>query len=301
MINNKDIEELNRCILCGNVPLVVDKKFGMLLGLVPPYEVKHCPECGLRWLSPRPTPSAYSKLYSYERYFDGSSTVEDYPKIAKERRFGFRKRIQMLEKILTGRKNLKILDIGAATGEFVHEALLRGHDATGIELSEGAKQVAKEKYGIELLGTEIEALEPTEKYDVVHMSHVLEHLIDPVRTLNICQSLLRNGGILVIEVPQQFYNDLDRLKNMLGMSRKSEFNAYSLHHTFFFNPENMSDLLKKTGFIIKSIKTANKNRTPLYPFSIKNLFLRYYLWLSDILHHGGNIIEVYAESRRQDI
>jgi hypothetical protein len=110
-----------------------------------------------------------------------------------------------------------------------------------------------------------------------------------------CADRLAPGGLLILEVPQQFDNDLDRLRRWLRAGgKRPHFDAYSLHHTYFFNPDTMATLLRKAGFQIKSLSTFNQNKTPLWPPTLKNWILRPMLYAADALHRGGNIIEVYA-------
>jgi 2-polyprenyl-3-methyl-5-hydroxy-6-metoxy-1,4-benzoquinol methylase len=287
-------ERIEQCILCPESRNVSDPNFAYLLGLKEPFDVRICDACGLRWLSPRPTRAGYEEVYSYENYFDGPESVEQFADLAQERQPYFRKRLQHIESLLGDNQMLKILDIGAATGEFVYEALQRGHETKGLEFSQGARNEALRKYGIPLLGDSLEDLENTERFDVVHLNHVFEHLPDPTGTLKIVSKLIADGGLLVIEVPQQLYNDLDRVRRLLRLANKPALTPYSLHHTYFFSPKTLQQLLENFGFSIEALKTANWNRTPLLPFSIRNALLGSFLALADRMHSGGNIIEVYA-------
>ena len=291
---DKSVEEINKCLICRDSSIRSDKKFGKYLGLIEPYDIKICGNCGLRWLSPRPTEAGYADLYSYENYFDGKDAVECYPKLAAARRPYFADRIQRIEKHFTRAKKLEVLDIGAATGEFVHEAIKRGHKAMGIELSPGARLEASKNYGLDLLDTPIELLGDENKFDVIHMNHVFEHLPYPNATLAVCHAHLRRGGLLVLEVPQQIYNDLDRLKRVLGIAKQPQFSAYSLHHTYFFVPQTITKLLEKKNFRVRRLTTSNPARTPVRPFNTVNALLTTLLFLSDITHRGGNIIELIA-------
>jgi hypothetical protein len=100
-----------------------------------------------------------------------------------------------------------------------------------------------------------------------------------------------------VEVPQQFDNDLDRLKSYLGLARAPRFNQYSLHHTYFFTPSTLVRLVDNSGFGLLALSTTNPMHTPLWPPSPANWFLRGFLWAADRLHHGGNIIELYARRK----
>lgn len=294
MLRNSAVESVDICIVCGSVEYEDDLVFSRLLALEAPYAVRICDKCGLRWLSPRPTEDAYQELYSNELYFGGEESPEDYSEVVRGRLHHFIERIKRVEKSFHGIQQLDILDIGAATGDFVYLASKRGHRTKGIELSEDARNKALQKYGIQLdAGALSQYVDGS--FDVIHMNHVLEHMPNPFDTLASCSQLLREGGLLVIEIPQQFFNDLDRTKRLFFLSSQPKFNSYSLHHTYFFSPNNISHLMEKAGFDVLSLKTAVDSRTPLWPLSMRNTVLRFFLMVSDITHRGGNIIEVFAK------
>lgn len=287
-----DTESVPLCVMC-NVPGARDRGFERFLALEEPFSILRCGSCGLRWLSPRPTADEYMRIYGYERYFDGAEAVEHYPSLAAERYPYFLRRLEFIESLFSPQRPLRILDVGAATGEFVHAAMTRRHDAVGLEISEGAIKQAAQNYGVQLLDERLGAHAPEEPYDVIHMNHVLEHMPDPLEVGRAAASLLRPGGIWAVEVPQQFENDLDRLRRLSGFF-KPKFNLYSLHHTYFFHPEQLLRLVQESGFNVILSRTANAWRTPLWPFTVKNLVLRVLLGIADVAHSGGNIIEVYA-------
>lgn len=289
----KDTETVSHCVICSISDTCSDSRFNFWLGLIKPFDVKRCDHCDLRWLSPRPTKEANVTLYSEENYFDGGNAVEKYSDLAAKRIPYFQSRLEKIATYFPGRKHLKVLEIGSATGEFVVETIKKGHTCIGLEFSQDARLKAKNCYGVELLEKPVETFEDS-SFDVIHMNHVFEHLPFPDKTLKECFRILKPQGLLVLEVPQEFLNDLDRLKSLLRIQKTPRFNAYSLHHTYFFTPGNLSRLIEDTGFKVDYLATANAHRTPLFPFSVKNAVLRLYLGLADKLHKGGNIIEVYA-------
>lgn len=97
----------------------------------------------------------------------------------------------------------RALEIGCAHGGFV--ALLRwaGFDAIGLELSPWVVKFAQETFGVPMLlgQIEIQSLEPA-SLDMIAMMDVLEHLPDPVSTMQHCLALLKQDGVLVIQTPQ---------------------------------------------------------------------------------------------------
>jgi predicted SAM-dependent methyltransferase len=291
------VETVRDCLLCGEVAGQHDDRWYRYLGLIEPYDVLRCPQCGLRWLSPRPDAEGYRKLYSSDMYFGGKgASPADYRDEAKNRVDYWRARVRTAAAMLERDGSaLAFFDYGAATGEFVRVALEEGHGCIGMELSSDARAEAKTRNGVSLLAPEQMGEISDVRFDVIHMNHVLEHMPNPLAHLRWCANRLNPQGLLVLEVPQQFDNDLDRLRRWLRAGgKRPHFDAYSLHHTYFFNPGTMTTLLRKAGFEIKTLATFNRSKTPLWPPTLTNWILRPMLSSADVLHRGGNIIEVYA-------
>lgn len=291
------VETVRNCSLCEGVDGTSDPRWREYLNLVQPFEIVRCPACSLRWLSPRPSAAGYALLYTDAMYFGGAgASPADYESSTKARIDYMRARIARLERMTDKKGPLAILDYGAATGDFVRAGLDAGHDCIGIELSADARAVAEQKNGVTLLSIDCVEEMADARFDAIHMNHVLEHMPDPLAHACWCARVLKPGGLFVLEVPQQFDNDLDRLRRGLCVGGKqARFDAYSLHHTYFFTPSTMTTLLAKAGFSVLSLSTFNSGKAPLWPFSLKNYVLRSLLSMADRLHAGGNIIEVFAK------
>lgn len=294
------VETVRDCLLCEGVAGASDRQWREYLHLMPPFDVVRCPACSLRWLSPRPNADGYESLYTDGMYFGGAgASPADYESASKARVGYMRARVARLEQISNNEGPLSILDYGAATGDFVRAGRDAGHDCIGIELSADARAVAEQKNGVTLLALDAVEKMVNARFDAVHMNHVFEHMPDPLAHARWCAQVLKPGGLFVLEVPQQFDNDLDRLRRGLRVGGKqSRFDAYSLHHTYFFTPSTMEALLDKAGFKVLSLSTFNSDKTPLWPISPKNYLLRSLLGMADRLHAGGNIIEVFAQRVR---
>lgn len=296
LLEDLEIETVLYCVICGTSEPFIDEKFGSKLCLQPPFACVKCLKCGLRWLSPRPTDDAYLKIYDFENYFGGGAAEEDYEHVVARRRSVYIDRLKRIKKRLKSNSHKRILDVGAATGDFVYEARKAGFMADGLELSADARLRAKKKHGIELFGGDLENFRSeVKRYDVIHLHHVFEHISRPDEFLRISRKLLSQDGLLVLEIPQQIYNDLDRIRMVWQRGNLQEsFSPYSLHHTYFYTQLTIRLLLERFGFITESLRTANPYYTPLRPFSLKNLSLFLFLQFSDKIHCGGNIIELFA-------
>lgn len=290
-------EAVKDCLLCEGVSGMPDRRWREYLDLVSPFDVQCCPACSLRWLSPRPTAEGYELLYTDAMYFGGTgASPADYESASKARIDYMRARVARLERMSGKEGALSILDYGAATGDFVRAGRDAGHDCIGMELSADARAVAEQKNRVTLLSVDCAEKMADARFDAIHMNHVLEHMPDPLAHARWCAQALKPSGLFVLEVPQQFDNDLDRLRRGLRVGGKqTRFDAYSLHHTYFFTPSTMEALLAKAGFSVLSLSTFNSDKTPLWPLSPKNYVLRSLLGIADRLHAGGNIIEVFAQ------
>lgn len=299
-------ERVASCVLHPGAEGVPETAAAEYLGLPPSFGVRRCPTCGLRWLTPRPTPEGYERLYSRRFYFgDEVAERRNYRQVVGQRLWGFRRRLRRLEKTFAGevgeggpRGGLRLLDIGAATGDFVAEARARGHRAEGFEISAEARREARQRHGLEIAGGDLGDL--SGPYDVVHLNHVLEHLPDPLAALRTAFRLTAPEGVLAVEVPQQFDNGVEWLLRLAGRSRHGQFDAHSLHHTYFFTPATLVATLEAGGFSVVESRTFHWGVTPPASTSPRNLLLGTYLWSLDKACRGGPVIEAYARRKEME-
>lgn len=97
----------------------------------------------------------------------------------------------------------RICDLGCGAGELLLGLRALGHDALGVDPNPTAIATGA-RTGLRVLRGTAEDLPadlPREAFDVVVMSHSLEHCRDPLRALRHARSLLRPGGRLVCDVP----------------------------------------------------------------------------------------------------
>lgn len=142
-----------------------------------------------------------------------------------------------------------LLDIGSGTGEFLQFMASKGWKTEGLELSSDARALAQEK-GLKVHGLPAErflAQEPARRgrFQAITLFHVLEHLLDPVGLLRTAKKLLAPGGILVVQVP----NDFNALQ--LTVTKKSGQKPWwvvSPDHINYFDFEALRRVLRGLGF-----------------------------------------------------
>jgi 2-polyprenyl-3-methyl-5-hydroxy-6-metoxy-1,4-benzoquinol methylase/glycosyltransferase involved in cell wall biosynthesis len=141
----------------------------------------------------------------------------------------------------------RLLEIGCSHGGFLGLAELAGFRVTGIELSPWVVEFARKSFGVDVRTGPIERQSfPGGSFDVICMFDVLEHLQDPVRTLEYCAQALTPNGMLLIQTPQypvrtDFAALQERQHPFLKMMLPHE-------HLFLFSNESVKRLLTEVGF-----------------------------------------------------
>lgn len=163
-----------------------------------------CAKCGLLRQNPRPTRHIIGRYYPEEykpfadtRIKDASFKVH----IAKMGiEYGLRRRVQLIAR---HQPDGMLLEVGCATGLFLDAAQRLGAwQVQGIEPSAQSAEYARQTYGLDVITSSYEDTHlESQRYDVVTMWDVLEHLHEPVAAVQDVARILKPGGIFVIKVP----------------------------------------------------------------------------------------------------
>src|SRR5919204_820913 len=96
----------------------------------------------------------------------------------------------------------RLLDVGCGHGLLLDEARRIGYRVEGLELSREAADHAREQLGLFVREATLDDMSlDEERFDVIVLADVLEHLDDPVGALGRCSELLASGGALVVVTP----------------------------------------------------------------------------------------------------
>ncbi len=180
------------------------------------YEVRWCVSCEFGQVSPRPTASEVADFYRIGDYYTHHSPTSEargdgIGPLARLRlglawRFdrGVDPGLDELTPLLRPGAN-SICDIGCGSGGLL-DLFRRGgfSNAIGVEPDPDARRVAIESQGLSVHDGTAEELPPAivaGSFDVVCMSHVLEHCLDVNVAVRNAVGLLRPDGVILIEVP----------------------------------------------------------------------------------------------------
>lgn len=261
-------KEVNSCIVCGSARferLALVKKNGI------DYSYMRCLECDLRFVNPIPltteseketmnrevmmVPTINNLRIPISVYLDSEATWNKSVDNARVR--------DLMNYVKGGR----LLDVGCNRGSFLVAAKEMGFNAVGVEVVPEFTRYIQNKYRIEIFSELKTANFPSKYFDVVNMSHILEHLENPVATLFEVNRILKPGGILGISLPNpcSFASRSHNIFHFLSLRYKRSRYSMDLNppiHLYSFPKETLLLLLAKTQFkILRAFYVGRGNRT----------------------------------------
>ncbi|HEC35768.1 MAG TPA: class I SAM-dependent methyltransferase [Anaerolineae bacterium] len=216
------------------------------------FQIMRCRECGLLFLSPRPTLAEIIQYYPYEEYRrEFAPAVEDESSWLRRwnRRYSLSKLCRFIERARTGGR---LLDVGCGTGNFLAQMRKRGGwEVYGLDINWEAIEYAQRRFHLRVCsGVLEEAQYPSAFFDVVTLWNVLEHLHNPRQTLREVRRILHPDGILALSVPNG------------GSLDARLFGPYWIgldppRHLYTFTRKTLEQLLVQTGFRILQVRHVN--------------------------------------------
>ncbi len=215
--------------------------FGQKMRLPTDVQLRHCPSDNFLFVSGG-CQRAYDEYYaavandSYHREVAAGAAQSPISQLQHERLFG------ALDGFFTTSR--KVLDFGC--GEAALLLLMAAQNPSsaffGFEPSPAAQTASEKATALGLNNLFIAGLEATAKsgpYDLIIVSHVLEHLID-LDLIELLRGLLADGGLLYIEVPDALrYESYQRVEYLYYFDRL---------HVNHFTPQSLVRLMTGYGF-----------------------------------------------------
>ena len=243
-----------KCINCrANLVDALDDVFDTRFGIDNLYSVSRCPDCGLEQTAPLPSEDELKRLYETYYNFGGEKgTVYTFlrAKFFSSGLYGFWLAIDG-DISFHGRKGSgRLLDIGCNEGRGLSIYKKNGFVAEGLELNDRAAEEARLK-GFVVYSDLVENFKPAELYDVVVLSNVLEHSLNPKDMLSHVRRIMNSGGQVWISCP----NSLSWLRSLFG---RFWINWHVPFHIVHFSPKTLEKALLDSEFEVKVVR----NETP---------------------------------------
>lgn len=152
----------------------------------------------LELLRTQPQPDNLSAYYEADNYISHSDHAATFfEKVYQSvKQFNLKRKLRLVANVKLMPKTL--LDIGAGTGEFLAMAKKNGWRVKGVEPNPVAKELARNK-GLDMV-VDLKTL-PKEKFAVVTLWHVLEHMPALEQSIQHICDKVADGGTLIIAVP----------------------------------------------------------------------------------------------------
>lgn len=188
----------------------------------------------LDMLVTQPQPENLNPYYNSAAYIshtDANTSLVDkiYQRVKK---INLKNKLKILQKHTSGKK---LLDVGAGTGDFLVVAKENGWSVNGVEPNLKANGKASEK-GLNLKTT-LEDFS-NQKFDVITLWHVLEHVPNLTDQVTRLSNLLAEDGTLIIAVPN--------FKSFDALHYKNFWAAFDVpRHLWHFSKTSISKLFEK--------------------------------------------------------
>jgi SAM-dependent methyltransferase len=146
----------------------------------------------------------------------------------------------------------RLLDVGCGNGGFIARMRHLGWNVSGIEPDAKAATVAEATVpGAIHVGTIADAPYPTNAFDAITLSHVLEHVSDPIGLLDRVRNHLKPGGIVVALTP-----------NVRSLGRKVFGPAWRgwepPRHFFVFSLDTLRRCVETAGLEVAELRTISR-------------------------------------------
>jgi 2-polyprenyl-3-methyl-5-hydroxy-6-metoxy-1,4-benzoquinol methylase len=199
------------------------------------YYGRRCVNCGLIYISPRPSPSETAQLYT-----EGHAALYADAQLHFGR-FKEKEASETIKIIKKFKSNGTILELGPGGGAFLKTAREFGFTPYAIELNPiEATWIGQDlKIPCESVALNHKSFNG-KKFDVVYHRDVLSHLYDPINTFELINQSLKQKGLVIFETG----NIADINPRYLRLF--SQF-LYP-DHLYFFGENSVQLLLERTGF-----------------------------------------------------
>lgn len=231
---------IKRCGLCGETKFKSFRKRRM--------ELNYCMKCGSIHQIVKMSETQYNQFYEKD-YHDKHQ--KDLGRQSYKERYNHdihigQARLQKYSHFIPYRG--KLLDVGSGNGAFVDLTREMGYTSYGVDY-------VNHKWTY--YGSLNDVKFPTEYFDVVTIHDVLEHFVDPLKTLKEARRVLKPGGRLIVDFPNYF-------------SEAGKHHWRPIQHLWYFTEPQVKELLEKAGFYMTEVDYPIASKMVFYAYNSKS-------------------------------
>jgi len=242
----KDIfkDEIKYCVACASRNI----KFWLTKKKVFVYKIFRCLSCGTAFLNPRPTTKYLHNIYKHSgsglRYPITLENVlnreREYPNATVDAERLVKIALSLMKRRVTN----KALDIGSGFGFFSQACVKYGFQVTAINPGKWENRIFEQLNDFKPVEKYFEDVKFNNKFDLIVISQVLEHLQEPESALIKVKKLLSPIGVLAIATP-----NINSFSVKILRSRDNSC-LWVPEHLNYFSQKGLIKLLHKTGFSV---------------------------------------------------
>lgn len=256
-------------VLSDYCALCVEKATRIHLYSKAGYDICRCGGCGLVQLDPKPTTETLNALYD-EDYFQadavgGSDGYGDYSSQKEEYLRTFEDDVARISQFVNGGL---ALDVGCGFGYFMEVAESAGFDCYGVDLAEAAVEIAAKNFPDRVFTGTVESVPAlhNRKFRVIFLSHLIEHIVEPVPFLAGLRDRLAEDGIIVIVTPN--------IGSALSRVSRSRWVSFKVpEHVVYFDPRTIRAAADRAGLRTLAVDRATQvYRVPFIASKLRALF-----------------------------
>ncbi len=314
-------KQSQNCPICNHATHYSFSGSDLMFNLFKRYDYHECFNCDLVFQNPIPSAEQIAEFYpdEYGVYEERNRLKRISPfRLAKlKREFGYNHlTVDSLTVIISKlanffktttyeipyTKNGTLLDIGCGNGRFLHGMQQLGWTTKGVEFNKGAVRVCKKSNLDVFHGDLFSAKLADESFDVVNLSHVIEHVPDPKSLFIEVTRVLKPNGIFVIKTPNSkalgralfntnwYDNDVPRHLFLFSQNSLLEMgDASGLEMISFSTNSTPKIVLNSLDYVLKNTNTPSKR------IWWKRLLAKAYVFLSNHKKQGDEIHIVFKK------
>jgi SAM-dependent methyltransferase len=225
-------QSLSSCPGCRDEQCVEDRPYRGLHAIFQGRNLWRCGACGLVFINPMPSQDDWDR-YNQDFFVESEGGLPKDPDTLLFFKGIARLRLQyIVEHAGWVEPPDAVLEIGPGPGFLCDAYLQQRPDArfAAVETDHSCQEMLREK-GVEVFDAFEQIPAESTAFDLVIISHVLEHIQDPAGLVKTAMGCLRPGGYMFIEVP----------------CRDFEYKRYWDAHILFFDKPSMDRVLQRAG------------------------------------------------------
>lgn len=269
-IQSTILETITNCPVCGEKTFKAFLVCKDYLVSSQEFSIQQCDTCDFRLTNPRPDGESIGAYYKSDQYISHNDTSRGLINTVYRivRTYTLQSKLKLINRLSVKKGNL--LDVGCGTGAFLETCQKGGWRVTGMEPDQDARSLAVNKLKADI-SPSLDQIDKQEKFDIITLWHVLEHIPDLNETIPVLNSLLDSTGTLIVAVPNSDSYDAQYFQQFWA--------AYDVpRHLHHFTPLSIERLFKKHGF-----KKIGQLPMPFDAFYIAMLSTRYKTGKTDYL------------------